>query len=109
MAGSTVYRRLLVIGACLLVHASPGIRAENKDAARPAGLASYPPRRGMHEGPPCLSHDGRTLAWFHREDEKAYLCVLTPKAPSARAVFLRPDLKPGTRTVNINKRMSAKR
>lgn len=42
------------------------------------------PRRGTHEGSPALSHDGRTLAWFHREDEKAFLCVVTSpwgKAP----------------------------
>lgn len=98
MAGSTVYHRLLVIGACLLVHASPNIRAENKDAARPAGLASNPPLRGMHEGPPCLSHDGRTLAWFHREDEKAYLCVLkSPWDKPPRKVAMRNSQDEGYR------------
>ncbi|HUT58959.1 MAG TPA: hypothetical protein VNA25_14015 [Phycisphaerae bacterium] len=38
--------------------------------------ADPPARYGIHEGSPALSHDGRTLVWFHREDEKAFLCVL---------------------------------
>lgn len=52
----------------------------------------------------CTQFMSITLA---NNDVLAY--SLPAKAPSARAVFLRPDLKPGTRTVNINKRMSAKR
>ena len=46
------------------------------EEARPAAECELP-RMGVHDGSPCLSHDGKTLVWFHREAEQAYLCVLT--------------------------------
>jgi hypothetical protein len=60
-----------MIAASLAVQAGCSFRQRAEFPPDPPSVG------GIHDGSPALSHDGRTLAWFHREDEKAFLCVLT--------------------------------